>query len=74
MRQHIDYCDADGGIEDMLDDYHEAHFSEGPQKEEPEATAKAYYEMLKAAQKPLHGQSKVYQLDDIGRLMAQVPV
>ena len=71
MRQHIDYCDADGGIEDMLDDYHEAHFSEGPQKEEPEETAKAYYEMLKAAQKPLHGQTKVSQLDGIGRLMPE---
>ena len=54
----------------MLDDYEEAHFGEGPQEEEPEATTKAFYEMLEAAQKPLHGQTKVSQLDGIGRLMA----
>ena len=70
VRQRIDECDAAGGIGDMLDDYDEAHFSEGPQEEEPEASTKAFYEMLEAAQKPLHGQTKVSQLDDIGRLMA----
>jgi len=31
---------------------------------------KAFYEMLEAAQKPLHGQTKISQLDGIGRLMA----
>ena len=30
VRQRIDDCDADGGVGDMLHDYHEAHFSEGP--------------------------------------------
>ena len=30
MRQRIDECDAAGGIGDMLDDYEEAHFGEGP--------------------------------------------
>ena len=70
VRQRIDECDAAGGIGDMLDDYEEAHFGEGPQEEEPVATTKAFYEMLEAAQKPLHGQTKVSQLDDIGRLMA----
>ena len=49
VRQQIDDCDADGGVGDMLHDYHEAHFGEGPQEEEPEATAKAYYEMLEAS-------------------------
>jgi len=58
LRQRIEDCDADGGVGDMLHDYHETHFGEGPQEEEPEATAKAYYEMLEAAQKPLHGQHK----------------
>ena len=58
VRQCIDECDAAGGIGDMLDDYVGAHFGEGPQ-EEPEATTKAFYEMLEAAQKPLHGQTKV---------------
>ena len=33
----------------MLDDFHEAHFDEGRTEEEPEATAKAYYDMLAAA-------------------------
>ena len=69
VRQRINECDAYGGIRDVLDDYREAHFGEGPQ-EEPEATTKAFYEMLEAAQKPLHGQTKVSQLDGIGRLMA----
>ena len=49
----------------MLDDYHEAR-----REEEPEATAKAYYEMLSMAQQPLHGHTKVSQLDAIARLMA----
>jgi len=70
VRQRIEDLDADGGVGDMLGDYHEAHFGEGRRDEEPEATAKAYYDMLSAAQKPLHGQTKVSQLDAIGRLMA----
>jgi len=70
MRQCIDEGDADGGVGDMLDYYHEAHFGEGPLEEEPEETAKAYYDMLEEAQKSLHGQTKVSQLDGIGRLMA----
>ena len=77
VRQRIDECDAAGGIGDKLDDYEEAHFGEGPQEEEPEASTKAFYEMLEAAQKPLHGQTKVSQLDGIGCLMAlslKVPV
>ena len=63
VRQRINDCDADGGVGDMLHDYHEAHFGEGPQEEELDASAKAYFEMLEAAQKPL-------QLEGIGRLMA----
>ncbi|XP_039805058.1 uncharacterized protein LOC120669355 [Panicum virgatum] len=71
VRQRIDDCDADGGVGDMLHDYHEAHFGEGPQEEEePEASAKAYFEMLEATQKPLHSHTKVSRLDAIGRLMA----
>ena len=71
MRQRIEDLDADGGVGDMLDDFHEAHFGEGcMEEEEPEATAKAYYDMLSAAQQPLHGQTKVSQLDAIGRVMA----
>ena len=50
VRQRIDECDVAGGIGDMLDDYEEAHFGEGPQEEEPEASTKAFYEMLETAQ------------------------
>jgi hypothetical protein len=38
--------------------------------DEPEPTAKAFYDMFDAAQKPLHGMTKVSQLDAIGRVMA----
>jgi hypothetical protein len=31
--------------------------------DEPEPTAKAFYDMFDVAQKPLHGQTKVSQLD-----------
>ena len=69
MRQHIDDYNDDAGVGDMLDDFHEAHFDEGRREEEPEATAKAYYDMLSAAQQPLHGHSNVSQPDAIARLM-----
>ena len=49
VRQHIEEHDADAGVADMLDDFHEAHFDEGPREEEPESTTKAYYDMLAAA-------------------------
>jgi hypothetical protein len=54
----------------MLDDFHDAHFNEARMEEVPESTAKAFYDMLSTAQQPLHGHSKVSQLDAIGRLMA----
>jgi hypothetical protein len=38
-------------------------------EDEPEPTAKAFYDMFDAAQKPLHGETKVSQLDAIGRVM-----
>jgi hypothetical protein len=34
--------------------------------DEPEPTAKAFYDMFDVAQKPLHDQTKVSQLDAIG--------
>ena len=55
MRQHIEDYDADAGVEDMLNDYHEAHFDEGRMEEELEPTTKAYYDMLSAAQQPFTG-------------------
>ena len=69
MRQRIKYHDVDTGVGDMLDDFHEAHFDEGRKEEEPEATAKAYYNMLAAARQPLHEHTKFSQLDAIARLM-----
>jgi hypothetical protein len=70
MRPRVKDVDADGRVGDMLNDFHEAHFSEEGGEEEPEATAMAYYDMLSSAQKPLHGHTKVSQLDGIGRVMA----
>jgi hypothetical protein len=70
VRQRVQHYDADAGVAEMLNDYHEAQFVEGHTEEEPEATAKAFYDMFAAAQKPLHGHTKVSQLDAIGRIMA----
>ena len=70
MRQCIEDYDADAGVGDMSNDYHEAHFDEGRREEELEPTTKAYYDMLSTTQQPLHGHAKVSQLDAIARLMA----
>ncbi|XP_072151358.1 uncharacterized protein [Setaria viridis] len=69
VRQRIEDYDDDARVGDMLNDYHEAHFDEGCREEDPEATAKTYYRMLSAAQQPLHGHTKVSQLDAIACLM-----
>ena len=65
VRQRIEEYDDDARVGDMLNVYHE-----GRREEEPESTTKAYYDMLSAAQQPLHGHSKVSQLDAIACLMA----
>ena len=70
VRQCVEGCDADARVADMLNDYHKAQFTKGHTEDEPEATAKAFYDMFDAAQKPLHGKTKVSQLDAIGRIMA----
>jgi len=70
VRQRIEDHDADAGVGDMLDDFPKAHFEGERREEEPEPTAKAYYDMLAVAQEPLHGHTKVSQLDAIVRLMA----
>jgi hypothetical protein len=49
VRQHVDDYDADTGVADMLNDYHEAQFAEGHTADKPEATAKAFYNMFDAA-------------------------
>jgi len=70
VRQRIQNFDDDAGVAEMINDYDEAHIDEGATEDEPEASAKAYYDMLSAAQKPLHDHTNVSQLDAIARLMA----
>jgi hypothetical protein len=70
VRPCLEDYEDDAGVEDMLNDYHEARFNEEHLEEEPEASAKAFYDMLDVAQKSLHGHTAVSQLDAIGRLMA----
>jgi hypothetical protein len=69
VRQRVVDYDADVGVADMLNDYHEAQFIGGCTEDEPESSAKAFYNMFDTAQKPLHGQTKVSQLDAIGCVM-----
>jgi hypothetical protein len=70
LRQRVEDYDADAGVVDMLNDYQEAQYTGGCMDDEPELTAKEFYDMFDAAQKPLHDQTKVSQLDVIGRVMA----
>ena len=69
VRPRIEEYDADAGVADMFNDIHEAQFAEGHMEEEPEATAKAFYDMFEASQKPLHAHTNVSKLDAIGRIM-----
>jgi hypothetical protein len=70
VRQRVEDYDVDAGVADMLNDYHVAQFAEGGTEDEPEATAKAFYDMFDMARKPLHDKTKVSQLYAIGRVMA----
>jgi hypothetical protein len=70
LRQCVEDYDADAGVAYMLNDYHEAQYTGECMDDEPEPTTKAFYDMFDAAQKPLHGQTKVSQLDAIGCVMA----
>jgi hypothetical protein len=49
VRPHVEDFDADAGLVDMLDDFHESQYAEGRMEEEMEATAKAFYDMLSLA-------------------------
>jgi hypothetical protein len=69
VRPRVDDYDADARVADMLNDYHEAQFTGGCMEDKPEPTAKALYGMFDVAQKPLHCQTKISQLDTIGRVM-----
>jgi hypothetical protein len=70
VRQRVEDYDDDVGVADMLNDYHEAQFTKGCTEDEPEPTARTFYDMFDTAQKPLHSQTKVSQLDAIGCVMA----
>jgi hypothetical protein len=70
LRQRVEDYDADAGVADMLNDYQEAQYMGGCMDDEPEPTAKAFYDMFDAAQKPLHGETKVSQSDAIRRVMS----
>jgi hypothetical protein len=69
VRQRVVDYDVDAGVADMLNDYHEAKFVVACM-EELEPTAKVFYDMFDAAQKPLLGNTKVSQQDAIERIMA----
>jgi hypothetical protein len=68
VRQRLEDYDGDAGVADWMDDIQQARFSEGLE-EEPEESAKSFYDMLSSAQKPLHKKTMVLQLDAIGRIM-----
>jgi hypothetical protein len=70
VTQCVEDYDLDAGVADMLNDYHEAQFTEARTEDESEATTKAFYDIFDAAQKPLHDKTKVFQQDVIGRIMA----
>jgi predicted NUDIX family NTP pyrophosphohydrolase len=70
VRQCVKDYDVDVEVVNMLNNYHEAQFAEGRMKDEPEVTAKAFYDMFDAAQKCLHGKTNVSQQDVVGCIMA----
>jgi hypothetical protein len=69
VRPRFKDFDTGAGVADMLEDWHEGQYGEGHMEEEMEPTAKAFYDMMSSAQKPLHDQIMVSQLDAIGCLM-----
>ena len=70
VRPLLEEYDGDAGMADMMADFHDARFIEGLEEEEPEETAKAFYDMLEAAQQPLHEKTMLSKLDAISRLIA----
>jgi hypothetical protein len=58
VRPRLEAFDDDAGVANKLDDTHQAQFTERD-KEEMEATAKAFYAMLNSAQRPLHDHTHV---------------
>jgi hypothetical protein len=69
VRARLEEYDGDARMADMVVDYNEARGNEGLVEEDLEETAKAFYEMMYLAQKPLHEKTTILQLDAIGRLL-----
>jgi hypothetical protein len=55
-------------MEDMIDDVRDAYVP--PVDEDPEPSARAFFEMLAAANQPLHEHTQISQLDAVTRLVA----
>jgi hypothetical protein len=70
VRACLEEYDGDAAMDDMVVDYNEARGNEGLVEEDLEETAKAFYEMMSTAQKPLHEKTTMSQLDAIRRLLA----
>jgi hypothetical protein len=49
LRQRVEDYDADAGVADMLNDYQDAQYMGGCMDDEPELTAKAFYDMFDVA-------------------------
>jgi hypothetical protein len=45
LRQRVEHYDADAGVADMLNNYHEAQYAGGCTDDELELTTKAFYEL-----------------------------
>jgi hypothetical protein len=69
LRQRTDNHEFDDDrINDMVDDFCDAHIP--PIEEEPEPSAHAFFEMLFAVSQPLHEHTQVCVLDAVTRLLA----
>jgi len=49
VRPRVEHVDVSTGVADMLDDFHEAQYTEGHMEVEMEATPKAFYDMMSLA-------------------------
>jgi hypothetical protein len=69
VRPRLEACDDDVGVVDMLEDAHQALFNDTRDQEATEEEAKLLYKMMDSTKIPLHENTTVSQLDDIGRLL-----
>jgi hypothetical protein len=49
VRQRVEDYDADAGVADILNNYHEGQFAGGCMEDELEPTAKVFYDMFDGA-------------------------